>query len=225
MVDRLYPGISEGERLVVSITNVFETGLIVLSRGWFEAKSTGLSTGYGITPSIMEQRFAGGRGGLTPEEEAQLQLQEYRVRAVEERRRREEEQVFPSTEIENSVIANMAEIGVYPYAVYSVLKMHQESGEANPSYATIARMTGMDRSTVIRSVKKLTDSNLLSPVSRFKQDGLTSLKSVQFAIPRISITTPFVITLLLSVLGEAREATETLVPSVRACAGPRGRCL
>jgi len=32
-------------------------------------------------------------------------------------------------------------------------------------------------------------------------------------------------TLLVSVLGEAREATKTLGPSVRACAGPRGRCL
>jgi predicted regulator of amino acid metabolism with ACT domain len=82
---------------------------------------------------------------------------------LEERRRREEEQVFSSTEIENSVIANMAEIGVYPYAVYSVLKMRQASGEANPSYAEIARMTGINRSTVIRSVKKLTDLNLLSP--------------------------------------------------------------
>jgi hypothetical protein len=79
---------------------------------------------------------------------------------LEKRRRREEEQVFPSTEIEDSVIANIAEIGIYPYAVYSVLKMHKAKGEDNPSYGTIARMTGMDRSTVIRSVKKLTDLNL-----------------------------------------------------------------
>jgi response regulator of citrate/malate metabolism len=121
----------------------------------------------------MEQRFGRGRGGLSPDEEAQLQQQEYRVRALEERRRVEQaqEQVIFSTQIDNNVIANMSEIGVYPYAVYSVIKMHQESGEANPSYATIARMTGINRSTVIRAVKKLTDLNLLSPQRRFNQDG------------------------------------------------------
>jgi predicted transcriptional regulator len=122
----------------------------------------------------MEQRFGGGRRSFTPEEEARLQQQEHTersARVLEERRRREEEQVFPSTEIENSVIANMAEIGVYSFAVYSVLKMHQASGEVNPSYAEIARMTGMDRSTVIRSMKKLTDLNLVSLVRRFNEDG------------------------------------------------------
>ena len=60
---------------------------------------------------------------------------------------------------------------MYPYAVYSVLKMRQASGEANPSYAEIARMTGMDRSTVIKSVKKLTDLNLLSAQRRRMEDG------------------------------------------------------
>ena len=121
----------------------------------------------------MKQRFAGGRRGLAPEQEAQLQRQEHRARALEERRRAEQaqEHVIFSTQIENSVIANMSEIGVYPYAVYSVIKMHQASGEANPSYAAIARMTGINRSTVIRSVKKLTDLNLLSSQRRFKQDG------------------------------------------------------
>jgi len=111
---------------------------------------------------------------MPPEQEARLQQQEHRTRssrALEERRRREEEQVLPSTEIENSVISKMAEIGVYPYAVYSVLKMRQSSGEANPSYAEIARMTGMDRSTVIRSVKKLADLNLLSAQRRRMEDG------------------------------------------------------
>jgi predicted AAA+ superfamily ATPase len=110
---------------------------------------------------------------MSPDEEAQLQRQEHSARALEERPRAEkaQEQVIFSTQIENSVIANMSEIGVYPYAVYSVIKMHQASGEDNPSYATIARMTGINRSTVIRSVKKLTDLNLLSSLSRFKQDG------------------------------------------------------
>jgi hypothetical protein len=124
---------------------------------------------------------------MSPEEETRLQRQEHRTRssqALEERRRREEEQVFPSTEIENRVIVNMADIGVYPYAVYSVLKMHQESGEANPSYATIARMTGMDRSTVIRSVKKLTDLNLLSSQRRTREDGSSNTNQYNIQPPR-----------------------------------------
>jgi len=78
----------------------------------------------------------------------------------------------------------MADIGVYPYAVYSVLKMHQESGEANPSYATIARMTGMDRSTVIRSVKKLTDLNLLSSQRRTREDGSSNTNQYNIQPPR-----------------------------------------
>ena len=47
---------------------------------------------------------------------------------------------IPHTRIENSIIANMAEIGVYAYAVYSAIKMHvnQATGDCFPSYATIA---------------------------------------------------------------------------------------
>jgi len=57
----------------------------------------------------------------------------------------------PHTRIENTIIANMAEIGVYCYAVYSAIKMHvnQATGDCFPSYATIARITGIHRSTVI----------------------------------------------------------------------------
>jgi hypothetical protein len=125
----------------------------------------------------MEQRYGGGRKGISPEEERQFQQQEHRARssrALEERRRREEGQIFPATEIENSVITNMAQIGVYGFAVYSVLKMHQGGNEPNPSYADIARMTGMDRSTVIRSVKKLTALNLLtSPIRDFSKHSWT----------------------------------------------------
>jgi glutamine synthetase type III len=69
----------------------------------------------------MEQRFGRGRTGLSPEEEAQLQRQEHRARAEQA-----QEQVIFSTQIENSVIANMAEIGVYPYAVYSVISRWRE---------------------------------------------------------------------------------------------------
>src|SRR5215217_1513252 len=79
----------------------------------------------------------------------------------------------PHTRIENSIIANMADIGVYAYAVYSAIKMHlnQATGACFPSYATIARMTGMNRSTVIECVKKLTALKIVSPMWRYKEDG------------------------------------------------------
>jgi Helix-turn-helix domain len=80
---------------------------------------------------------------------------------------------IPYTRIENSIIVNMAEIGVYSYAVYSAIKMHlnQATGACFPSYATIARMTGIHRSTVIDCVKKLTALKLVSPLWRYKDDG------------------------------------------------------
>jgi hypothetical protein len=52
----------------------------------------------------MEQRFGRGRGGLTPEQEAQLQEQEHLVRASQEAQAREQDDIF-STKLENSVIA------------------------------------------------------------------------------------------------------------------------
>jgi len=79
----------------------------------------------------------------------------------------------PHTRIENTIIANMAEMGIYCYAVYSAIKMHvnQVTGNCFPSYATIARITGIHRSTVIECVKKLRALNLISPLWRFKEDG------------------------------------------------------
>ena len=80
---------------------------------------------------------------------------------------------IPHTRIENTIIANMADIGVYAYAVYCAIKMHlnQATGACFPSYATIARMTGIHRSTVIDCVKKLTALKLVSPLWRYKEDG------------------------------------------------------
>ncbi len=80
---------------------------------------------------------------------------------------------IPHTRIDNNIIANMADIGVYCYAVYSAIKMHlnQATGACFPSYATIARITGIHRSTVIACVKKLQALKMLSPHWRFKDDG------------------------------------------------------
>jgi Helix-turn-helix domain len=88
----------------------------------------------------------------------------------------------PHTRIENSIIDNMAQIGVYGYAVYSAIKRHinQKSGECYPSYATIARKIGIDRGTVIRYVKKLKALGLVSSQLRFKEDGSPTSNQYDF---------------------------------------------
>jgi hypothetical protein len=92
---------------------------------------------------------------------------------------------IPHTRIENTIIANMADIGVYAYAVYSAIKMHlnQATGACFPSYATIARMTGIHRSTVIECVKKLTALKLVSPLWRYKEDGSHASNQYNFDAP------------------------------------------
>jgi Helix-turn-helix domain len=91
----------------------------------------------------------------------------------------------PHTRIENTIIANMSEIGVYCYAVYCVIKMHlnQATGDCFPSYATIARITGIHRSTVIECVKKLRVLKLISPLWRFKEDGSHTSNQYNFQAP------------------------------------------
>ena len=88
----------------------------------------------------------------------------------------------PHTRIENSIIDNMAQIGVYGYAVYSAIKRHlnQQTNQCHPSYATIARKIGIDRGTVIRYVKKLKALNLISPLLRFKEDGSPTSNQYNF---------------------------------------------
>ena len=89
----------------------------------------------------------------------------------------------PHTRIENSIIDNMAQIGVYGYAVYCAIKRHlnQKTGDCYPSYATIARKIGIDRGTVIRYVKKLKALNLISPLLRFKEDGSPTSNQYNFS--------------------------------------------
>jgi hypothetical protein len=98
---------------------------------------------------------------------------------------------IPHTRIENSIIVNMAEIGVYSYAVYSAIKMHlnQATGACFPSYATIARMTGIHRSTVIECVKTLTARKLVSPLWRYKEDGSHASNQYNFQTPETPVPT------------------------------------
>ena len=91
--------------------------------------------------------------------------------------------IKPHTRIDNDIIDDMAHIGVYGYAVYSVIKRHlnQKTSQCNPSYATIARKIGIDRGTVIRYVKKLKALGLLSPDLRFKEDGSPTSNQYNFS--------------------------------------------
>jgi hypothetical protein len=88
----------------------------------------------------------------------------------------------PHTCIENSIIDNIARIGVYGYAVYCAIKRHlnQKTGDCFPSYATIARKLGIDRGTVIRYVKKLKELGYISPQLRFKEDGSPTSNQFNF---------------------------------------------
>ena len=88
----------------------------------------------------------------------------------------------PHTCIENSIIDNMAQIGVYGYAVYCAIKRHlnQKTGDCFPSYGTIARKIGIDRGTVIRYVKKLKALGLISAQLRFKEDGSPTSNQYNF---------------------------------------------
>jgi response regulator of citrate/malate metabolism len=71
--------------------------------------------------------------------------------------------------------------------VYLALKryLNQKTGQCNPSYKTIARKIGVDRSTVIRYVKKLTALHLLSPTLRFKDDG--SPTSLHMGVAKVPV--------------------------------------
>jgi hypothetical protein len=67
--------------------------------------------------------------------------------------------IAPHTRIDNDIIdADIPKMGTIGFAIFVVLKRHlnQKTGDCYPSYKTIARKVGIDRSTVIRYVKKLT---------------------------------------------------------------------
>ena len=91
--------------------------------------------------------------------------------------------LVPHTRIDNSIIDDCAsQIGIYGLGIYVAIKRHlnQKTGDCYPSYQTIARKLGIDRSTVIRYVKKLKALNLLSPLLRFKEDGSPTSNQYNF---------------------------------------------
>src|SRR5262245_40317555 len=91
--------------------------------------------------------------------------------------------ITPHTRIDNSIIDSLAaQIGIYGLGIYVAIKRHlnTRTGECFPSYATIARKLHIDRSTVIRYVKKLKALGLISPELRFKEDGSPTSNQYNF---------------------------------------------
>jgi helix-turn-helix protein len=101
--------------------------------------------------------------------------------------------ITPHTRIDNTIIDECApKIGLAGLGVLVLIKryLNQKTGQCNPSYKTLARKAGVDRSTIIRYVKKLKAFNLLDPELQFKEDG--SPTSNQYYFPSSHSPTPLV---------------------------------
>ena len=92
--------------------------------------------------------------------------------------------VHPFTAIENSSIARAAHIGLAVLGALVVIKSHlnQKTGQCNPSYNTLANEAGVDRSTMIRYVKRLKAVNLIDPRLRFREDGGYGANQYHFSV-------------------------------------------
>ena len=94
--------------------------------------------------------------------------------------------LVPHTRIDNSIIdEHTPKIGLAGLGVLVIIKryLNQKTGQCNPSYKTLARKAGVDRSTIIRYVKKLKALCLIDPELQFKEDG--SPTSNQYHFPSL----------------------------------------
>jgi hypothetical protein len=93
---------------------------------------------------------------------------------------------IPFTAIENSSIARASHIGLAVLGALVVIKSHlnQKTGQCNPSYNTLAKEAGVDRSTMIRYVKRLKAVNLIDPRLSFREDGGYGANHYQFVASR-----------------------------------------
>jgi Helix-turn-helix domain len=92
----------------------------------------------------------------------------------------------PHTRIDNSIIdEHTPKIGLAGLGVLVIIKryLNQKTGQCNPSYKTLARKAGVDRSTIIRYVKKLKALCLIDPELCFKEDGSPSSNQYNFPYP------------------------------------------
>ena len=74
--------------------------------------------------------------------------------------------ITPHTRIDNDIIDNLpAQIGIYGLGIYVAIKryLNTRTGDCYPSYKTIAKKLHVDRSTVIRYVKKMKELKMHLP--------------------------------------------------------------
>jgi hypothetical protein len=92
--------------------------------------------------------------------------------------------ITPHTRIDNDIIDEaIPHIGLAGLGVLLLIKryLNQKTNQCNPSYKTLARKAGVDRSTIIRYVKKLKAFNLIDPQLRFKEDGSHASNQYHFS--------------------------------------------
>ena len=80
------------------------------------------------------------------------------------------------TRIDNRIFDFMDIIGTNGFAVYAVLKKHENrhTGRCYPSYNTIAEITGLDRTTVIKYTTILVTLGLINKQAHFIDGRQTS---------------------------------------------------
>lgn len=82
----------------------------------------------------------------------------------------------PHVRIDNRVFNLLPDIGPTGFTIYATLQKHmnRHSGRCYPSYGTLAKITGLDRKTVIKHVDLLVEHGLVHKRAQFIDGRQTS---------------------------------------------------
>jgi hypothetical protein len=91
-------------------------------------------------------------------------IRSYHALAIDSKEKTLMKRRAPHTRIDNRVFDFMSIIGPNGFAVYAVLKKHENrhTGRCYPSYQTVADITGLDRTTVIKYTTLLVTLGLIN---------------------------------------------------------------